>query len=389
MPNSFFSHLECSECSIIFNKSEIQTFCPQCNAPLGAKYSIPPEGLNKSVLENREKSMWRYREMLPVEDAEYIISLGEGFTPLLKLRNLGLPLLFSDLYIKDESGNPTGSFKARGLSMAISKAKEFGISKVSIPTAGNAGSAMSAYAVKAKLEAHVFMPIVTPSVFKTDCNYFGARVTFVNGSIRDCGIEMNRQNTKKEWFDVSTLKEPYRLEGKKTMGYEIAEQMDWQLPDVILYPAGGGTGLIGIWKAFQEMLELGWISSIPTRMVCVQAEGCSPIVNAFELGLDYGKPIENPEETIANGLRVPSPFGHKWMLRIIKESKGTAIRICDDEMQKGIHEIAHSEGLFVAPEGAATWMALKKLLNQGWLKPTEKIVLLNTGSAYKYLENLL
>ena len=333
--------------------------------------------------------MWRYREMLPIENPEHIISLGEGFSPLLKIRDLGSSLLLSNLYIKDESGNPTGSFKARGLSMAVSKAKEFGISKVAIPTAGNAGSAMSAYAAKAKLEAHVFMPIVTPSVFKMDCNYFGAHLTFVKGSIRDCGIEMNRQNTGKEWFDLSTLKEPYRLEGKKTMGYEIAEQMNWQLPDVILYPAGGGTGLIGIWKAFHEMLDLGWITSIPTRMVCVQAEGCSPIVDAVELGLDYGKTIENPEETIANGLRVPSPFGHKWMLRVIKQSKGTAIRISDDEMQKGVQEIAQSEGLFVAPEGAATWMALKKLLSQGWLKPTEKIVLLNTGSAYKYLENLI
>lgn len=389
MPSSFFSHLQCSECSAVFNKSEIQTFCTQCNAPLSAKYSIPSEGLNKSILKNREKSMWRYREMLPVENTEHITSLGEGFSPLLKTNDLGSSLLLTNLFIKDESGNPTGSFKARGISMAISKAKEFGIRKVAIPTAGNAGSAMSAYAAKAKLEAHVFMPIITPSVFKIDCHYFGAHVTFVSGSIRDCGIEMNRQNTQKEWFDVSTLKEPYRLEGKKTMGYEIAEQMNWQLPDVILYPAGGGTGLIGIWKAFQEMLELGWITSIPTRMVCVQVEGCSPIVDAFELGLDYGKPIENPEETIANGLRVPAPFGHKWMLRVIKESKGIAIRISDDEMQKGVQEIAQSEGLFVAPEGAATWMALKKLLNQGWLKPTEKIVLLNTGSAYKYLENLV
>ena len=389
MPNSFFSHLECSECSTIFSKSDIQTFCTQCNAPLSAKYSIPTKGLKKSVLKNREKSMWRYREMLPIENPEHIISLGEGFSPLLKIRDLGSSLLLSNLYIKDESGNPTGSFKARGLSMAVSKAKEFGISKVAIPTAGNAGSAMSAYAAKAKLEAHVFMPIVTPSVFKMDCNYFGAHLTFVKGSIRDCGIEMNRQNTGKEWFDLSTLKEPYRLEGKKTIGYEIAEQMNWQLPDVILYPAGGGTGLIGIWKAFHEMLDLGWITSIPTRMVCVQAEGCSPIVDAVELGLDYGKTIENPEETIANGLRVPSPFGHKWMLRVIKQSKGTAIRISDDEMQKGVQEIAQSEGLFVAPEGAATWMALKKLLSQGWLKPTEKIVLLNTGSAYKYLENLI
>ena len=387
MHHSFFSHLECTECRRSFSKKDIQTFCPHCSAPLAAMYNLSV-GLDKSVLLNRPKTMWRYHEMLPVEDAANIVSLGEGFTPILHIDTLGKQLNLPNLFLKDESGNPTASFKARGLCMAISKAKEYGISKVALPTAGNAGSAMSAYAAKAKMEAHVFMPKATPSVFKADCTFFGAKVTLVEGSIRDAGKAMAQQNTDQAWFDVSTLKEPYRVEGKKTMGYEIAEQCNWQLPDVIIYPAGGGTGLIGIWKAFQEMKELGWITHIPTRMVCVQATGCSPIVDAFEKGLTAGLPVERPEETIANGLRVPAPFGDKWMLRVLKESHGTAIRINDAEMLEGIHEVAHTEGVFVAPEGAATWMALKKLLASGWISKTETVVLINTGSAYKYIENL-
>ena len=386
--NTFFTHLECSECGQFYDKNKIQTYCLDCKKPLSAIYKIPSVGLDKSILLHRPKTMWRYREMLPVENEDNIISLGEGFTPLLKANNLGKTISFKSLYIKDESGNPTTSFKARGLSMAISKAKEYGIKAVAIPTAGNAGSAMSAYAAKAAIAAHVFMPVATPSVFKIECTFFGAKVTMIEGSIRDCGKEMVAQNVDNQWFDVSTLKEPYRLEGKKTMGYEIAEQFNWQLPDVIIYPAGGGTGLIGIWKAFQEMLQLGWIEHIPTRMVCVQAQGCSPIVDAFEQGLDAASPVENPDETIANGLRVPAPFGDKWMLKVLKESNGTAIRITDEEMLDGIHDIARTEGLFVAPEGAATWMALKKLLNKGWVSEHETVVLLNTGSAYKYIENL-
>ena len=387
MHHSFFSHLECMECRRSFSKKDIQTYCPDCSAPLTAIYDIST-GLDKSLLLNRPKTMWRYHEMLPVEDATNIVSLGEGFTPMLPMNNLGKQLGLPNLFMKDESGNPTASFKARGLCMAISKAKEYGITKVALPTAGNAGSAMSAYAAKAQMEAHVFMPKATPSVFKADCTFFGAKVTLVEGSIRDAGKEMAQQNTDKAWFDVSTLKEPYRVEGKKTMGYEIAEQFNWQLPDVIIYPAGGGTGLIGIWKAFQEMKALGWISQIPTRMVCVQVTGCSPIVDAFEKGLTVGLPVEKPEETITNGLRVPAPFGDKWMLRVLKESNGTAIRINDAEMLEGIHEVAHTEGVFVAPEGAATWMALKKLLADGWISKTETVVLINTGSAYKYIENL-
>ncbi len=394
--NSFFTHLACSECGRMFDKKTIQTFCPDCKKPLSAIYAIPSGGIDKSILLDRPKTMWRYREMLPVENDDNIITLGEGFTPLLKMEHLGLKIGLVNLFLKDESSNPTSSFKARGLSMAVSKAKEFGISAVAIPTAGNAGSAMSAYAAKANMEAHVFMPKATPSVFKMDCTYFGAKVRIIEGSIRDCAKALAAQNMEKTangqafcpWFDVSTLKEPYRLEGKKTMGYEIAEQLDWRLPDVVIYPAGGGTGLIGIWKAFQEMMQLGWITHIPTRMVCVQAEGCSPIVDAFERGFEDALPVENPDETIANGLRVPSPFGDKWMLKVLKDSRGTVIRISDKEMLEGIHEMAHTEGVFVAPEGAATWIALKKLLADGWILPHQSVVLLNTGSAYKYIENL-
>jgi threonine synthase len=381
-----FAFLECSECRKIYDKNILQTFCTACNKPLLARYDVIK--LHKSVLLKRPKTLWRYLEMLPIEDTDNIISLGEGMTPLLVADTLGKSIGLKNLYIKDESGNPTASFKARGLCLAISKAKEYGVKAVAIPTAGNAGSAMSAYAAKASMEAHVYMPVATPSVFQADCAFFGASITHVEGSIRDCGIKMKADNVNNQWFDVSTLKEPYRIEGKKTMGYEIAEQLNWQLPDVIIYPAGGGTGLIGIWKAFQELLAMGWIKHIPTRMVCVQAVGCAPIVEAFEQGLDAGLPIAKPDETIANGLRVPAPFGDKLMLQVIKESHGTALTITDAEMLEGIKEVATTEGIFVAPEGAAVWMALKKLKAQGWVSVDDKVVLLNTGSAYKYLENL-
>ena len=385
---TLFSHLICPVCAKIHDKNQIQTFCKTCNSPLLACYDLAKSTLKKADLKDRPKTMWRYEELLPVEDDAHIVSLGEGFTPLIAVLNLNKNIGLKNLYVKDESGNPTASFKARGLSMAISKAKEFGIPKVAIPTAGNAGSAMSAYAAKARMEAHVFMPKATPSVFRQDCTYFGATIIEVEGSIRDCGKAMATLNVDNQWFDTSTLKEPYRLEGKKTMGFEIAEQLNWQLPDVIIYPAGGGTGLIGIWKAFQELKELGWISDIPTRMVCVQAAGCAPIVHAFEAHSETGFAVENPEETMANGLRVPAPFGDRLMLSTLKESRGTALTVTDAEMQEGIREIASNEGLFVAPEGAATWIALKKLVDNQWIKAHETVVLINTGSAYKYLENM-
>jgi len=380
-----FSHLVCSVCERTFPKNEPQTFCPNCKKPLLAIYDLAP--LDKRILQDRKKDMWRYREMLPVEDERYIVTLGEGFTPLLPLERLGSKIGLTDVWLKDESGNPTGSFKARGLSMAVSKAHEYGVREMAIPTAGNAGSALAAYGARAGIKTHVFMPEATPMVFQTDCAWMGASVTTVSGSIRDAGQAMNRANPG-HWFDVSTLKEPYRIEGKKTMGYELAEQLNWQTPDVILYPTGGGTGLIGIWKAFKEMKALGWISEITTRMVAVQVEGCAPIVPAFEAQQQDGHPVADPPETIANGLRVPAPFGDRLILEALYESNGTAIAVTDEEMKTGLREMASSEGLFIAPEGAAVWIALKKLKESGWLKAHEKIVLLNTGSAYKYIEHL-
>jgi len=381
---TLFTHLECHECKAKYDPKQLQRFCTIDNQPLVAKYDCS-KAPNKEILKGRTWDMWRYREMLPVFDDSNIVSLGEGMAPLLQANNLDSR--FSNLYIKDEGQNPTGSFKARGLSMAISKAKELGVKISSIPTAGNAGSALSAYGAKAGMTIHAYMPKQTPSVFQLDCAITGAHVNTIEGNISDAGKQM-RADMQEDWWDVTTLKEPYRLEGKKTMGYEIAEQMNWKLPDVILYPTGGGTGLIGIWKAFKEMLEMGWIKEIPTRMVAVQIAQCNPIVQAFENNDSGSLPYESPGVTIANGLRVPHAFGHKLILKTLYESNGTAIDVTDEEMHNGISELAKAEGLFVSPEGAAVWEAAKKLLEKGWIKEHESVVLLNTGSAYKYIENV-
>lgn len=387
--NSRLSHLECSRCRTHYSENEIQTFCTKegCHSPLLAKYdtSLP---LNKDVLRSRANSMWRYREMLPLKLLKNMITLGEGMTPLLSVPRLAGMLGLEKLLIKDEASNPTGSFKARGLSMAVSKAQELGADTCCIPTAGNAGSALSAYCSRAGMESIVYMPEKTPDVFKTECDHYGAKLNIVGGTISNCGQLMKKHNADGNWFDISTLKEPYRLEGKKTMGYEIAEQMEWQTPDVLIYPTGGGTGLIGIWKAFREMLALGWIKRTYTRMVAVQVAGCAPIVKAFKKGLSFANPIEQAEETIANGLRVPHAFGHRLILETIRDSGGTALTVTDSEMKQGIREIAKNEGLFVCPEGAAVWMALKKLVDNNWIKGHERVVLLNTGTAYKYIENI-
>lgn len=389
MTNSLFTHLYCPHCGAKYVKDQLQTFCTKnnCSNPLVAQYDLS-KPLSKDILANRSNDMWRYSELLPIEEEQNKVSLGEGMTPLLALPKLAAKLNLHQLLVKDEAINPTGSFKARGLAMAISKAKELGVQACSIPTAGNAGSALSAYCARGGMKAFVFMPEKTPELFKKDCKLYGAELTVVDGNISDCGRLMKSQNEKGRWFDVSTLKEPYRLEGKKTMGLEIAEQLDWQLPDVIIYPTGGGTGLIGIWKAFKELKELGWVDHIPTRMVAVQVNGCDPIVDAFHNGQDYAEPYPDPAVTIANGLRVPFAFGHRLILQTLQESSGTAISITDEEMQDGLYEIAASEGLLVAPEGAAVWIALKKLMIQNWVKPHEQVVLLNTGSAYKYFENI-
>jgi len=364
-----------------------QSFCTEDHEPLVAQYDLSKR-LNKGILQGRPLNMWRYKEVLPLWDDQYIVSLGEGFSPVLKMDKLKAKYEFGALTMKDEGGNPTGSFKARGLGMAVSKANELGIRAFAIPTAGNAGSALSAYCAKGGLQAHIYMPEATPKMFQLDCRIMGATVNVIDGNISDCGVAMRAANTDGRWWDVTTLKEPFRLEGKKTMGYEIAEQLNWKLPDVIIYPTGGGTGLIGIWKAFKEMKELGWIDDIPTRMVAVQTTGCDPIVQAFDQGLSVSTPYENPAETIANGLRVPHAFGHKLILKALYESNGCAVAVSEDDMKAALAEYAESEGHFLSPEGAAVWHAAKHLKGAGWINQNDHVLMLNTGSGYKYAENL-
>jgi len=379
------SYLQCAACNRIYSTEQIQTIasCSQCKAsPLLAQYEFVP-GLKRSDIDLEERSMWRYFEMLPILDKKNVVSLGEGWTPLLKLHRLAAKLNMSNLFIKDEGQNPTGSFKARGISMAVSKAKELGICDCIIPTAGNAGGALAAYCARAGMKATVVMPTHTPQAFKMECEYMGATLILVDGLIDDCAKKVAELKRKGNYFDVSTMKEPYRIEGKKTMGYELAEQFNWQLPDVILYPTGGGTGLIGIWKAFHEMIELGWISSELPRMIAVQSENCQPVVNTF-----FRQPIMAAKASLANGLAVPAPFAHKQIQQVLYDSGGTAVAIADRDMVECIKELASTEGMFVAPEGAALVAALRSLNKKGIVQSHEHVLLLNTGSAYKYLQNL-
>jgi threonine synthase len=339
----------------------------------------------ESLIGSRRPDLWRYREVLPVEDDTNIVSLGEGWTPLLQAGRLGKDLGIKDLYIKDESQNPTQSFKARGMSAAVSMAKELGAQKLAVPSAGNAAGALAAYAARAGLECFIFMPDDTPRANVVECEQTGANVTLVAGLITDCGAEVARRKEAEGWFDVSTLKEPYRVEGKKTLGYELAEQLRWELPDVIIYPTGGGTGLIGMWKAFEEMEQMGWIGPERPRMVTVQASGCAPIVRAFEEGKRFA--AEFPDaDTVASGLRVPKAIGDFLILDAIRASKGTALSVTDEELINATGEIGAAEGLFCAPEGAACLPALRKLLATGEVQKNERIVLFNTGTGVKYLE---
>ncbi|WP_332367536.1 threonine synthase [Spirosoma telluris] len=353
------------------------------------RYIIDAGSVQKSDLLMRPKSLWRYEELLPVIQPENQITLGEGFTPILALNRLADRFNLNHLSLKDEGLNPTGSFKARGLCMAVSKAKENGEQACIIPTAGNAGVAMAAYCARAGLEAVVVMPRHTPDAFKEECIGYNARLILVDGLINDCAAKVQELNQNGAYFDVSTLKEPYRLEGKKTMGFEIAEQLGWQLPDVIMYPTGGGTGLIGIWKAFHEMKRLGWLPKnqrLP-RMVAVQTENCSPVVDTY-----WGKQANSKQyvgsPTLANGLAVPRPIGEPLMLSVLRESGGTALAVSEEDLLEGVSELCRHEGIFVAPEGGAIWAATRKLLHQGWLQPDEHILLLNTGSGQKYLDNV-
>lgn len=384
----YVTHLECGNCGLEHSAGKIQGLCLECGKPLLVRYDLKTVSgiLKREALKERQNSLWRYREVLPVCDEGNIVTLGEGMTPLLRAVNLessfGINL---QLFIKDEGQNPTQSFKARGMTAAISMAKELGIKKVAVPSAGNAAGAMAAYAAKAGMEAHIFMPADTPEANIIECRQTGANVTLIDGLITDCGKLVAERKEEEGWYDVSTLKEPYRVEGKKTMGYELAEQFDWDLPDVIVYPTGGGTGLIGMWKAFDEMEELGWIGSKRPRMISVQSETCAPIVRAFEKGERFAAEFENAE-TIASGLRVPKAVGDFLILDAIRQSGGTAISVTDGELINAVSEIGRSEGIFAAPEGAACLPALRKLIANGMIKSGERVVLFNTGSGIKYLE---
>jgi threonine synthase len=343
--------------------------------------------MDRDEIHQRPKGMWRWHELLPVQDPKNMVTLGEGDTALLRLPRLGESLGLSNLYVKDESSNPTGSFKARGLSAAIAKAKELGITKVIIPTAGNAGGAMAAYAARADMQALIYMPKDTPVANIEESRITGAEVILVDGLISDAAAMAGETARKEGWFDVSTFKEPYRTEGKKIMGYELAEGFGWQLPDVIIYPTGGGTGLVGMWKAFDELEQLGWLENTKRpRMVSVQAEGCAPVVKAFESGTSFCEFWPNAQ-TIASGLRVPKSFADRLILESLYESQGTAVAVSDASIMEAQQELARMEGIFAAPEGAATLAALKKLIIQGWIQPDEKIVLFNTGSGLKYLDH--
>jgi threonine synthase len=381
------THLECAACHLEHEARRLLNLCRECGKPLLVRYDLEraQATLTKESLVGRRPDLWRYREVLPVEDDANIVSLGEGWTPLLPAERLGNKLGIDRLYIKDESQNPTQSFKARGMSAAVSMAKELGARKLAVPSAGNAAGALAAYAARAGLQCFIFMPDDTPRANVVECEQTGAKVTLMAGLITDCGAEVARRKEAEGWFDVSTLKEPYRVEGKKTLGYELAEQFKWELPDVIIYPTGGGTGLIGMWKAFEEMEQMGWIGPARPRMITVQASGCAPIVRAFEAGQRFAEEFPNAE-TVASGLRVPKAIGDFLILDAIRASKGTALAVSDEELIEATREIGAAEGVFCAPEGAACLPALRKLLAAGEVSTSERIVLFNTGAGVKYLE---
>jgi threonine synthase len=378
-------YLECTKCGAHLSANVPQNVCPQDGGILFPRWDLQSlkQSFNLASLRRREASLWRYREVLPEVEP---ITLGEGFTPLLPSRE------FPNVWIKDEGLNPTGSFKARGITVAVSVAKALGLKKLAMPSAGNAGSALAAYAAAASLEAHIFMPQDVPLANRIECEAYGAKVTLVNGLISDCARIVGERKEQEGWFDFSTLKEPYRVEGKKTMAYELFEQLGGKLPDAVIFPSGGGVGLIGMWKAFEEMEQLAWLDAPDAkgkrpRMIAVQAEGCAPIVKAWK----GGKPtveMWKDASTIAAGLRVPRPYGDYLVLDILKRSLGTAVAVSDNEMKAAFHRWARTEGIFAAPEGAASLAAYRKLRDNGFLSEKDKVVLFNTGTGLKYLDVL-
>lgn len=384
---SALTHLVCPECKREVSADQLQTYCHQCMSPWLAVYDLKSvrQDLDRDEISRRSRGMWRWAELLPVHAAENRITLGEGDTPLLKLDRMGASLGLEQLYLKDEGANPTGSFKARGMAAAISKARELGVSKVIVPTAGNAGGAIAAYAARAGMKACVIMPQDTPRANRIECEIAGAEVVQVEGLISDAAKIVARRAPLEGWFDVSTFKEPYRTEGKKVMGFELAEAFGWRLPDVIIYPTGGGTGLVGMAKAFDELEALGWLEdNRRPRLVSVQAAGCAPVVKAFESGAQDCEFWEGAH-TVASGLRVPKSFAGKLILSDLRRTQGTAIAIEDELILDAQHKLAQAEGIFAAPESAATIAAADILRMRGWLSAEEKVVCFNTGTGLKYI----
>jgi threonine synthase len=386
MLESALTHLECPECGNKFNADRVQNFCADCLSPLLARYDLNTvaASITRTQIASRPRGLWRWTELLPVRKEKYRLTLGEGDTPLLPALRLGKTLKLNHLFIKDESPNPTGSFKARGLCMAVARALELGCSEFVIPTAGNAGGALAFYAARAGVEAHVFMPKDAPPANQREIRAAGADLQLVDGLISDAAQAAAEAAKGKHWFDVSTFREPYRAEGKKTMGLELAESFEWQLPDVVIYPTGGGTGLVGMWKAFAELEALGWIGPKRPRMVAVQASGCAPLVRAFQNGAQRTRTWQNAH-TLAAGLRVPSVFADRLILRLLRDSRGTAFAVSDAEILEAQSEMARAEGVLPCPEGAATLAGLHHLVNNGWVQPDEMVVLFNTGTGLKYI----
>ena len=383
---SYATHLEAAIDGTHLPHNELQTLHE--SRPLWVRYDLDAVGaaMTKEAVASRAPTMWRYRELLPVEDEAKIASLGEGMTPLLKCERLGAALGLNDLWVKDESQLPTGSFKSRGLAMAISRANELGVKRVAIPTAGNAGGAMAAYAARVGMEAFVFMPADTPIVNQHEAAYYGARAYLVDGLITDCGAVVREGTAEMGWFDMSTLKEPYRIEGKKTMGLELAEQFDWSLPDVILYPTGGGTGLIGMWKAFAELAEISWLTDQRRpRMMSCQSDGCAPISTAWEAGERFAEPFPNAA-TAASGLRVPAAVGDFMIIDAVNESGGQARACTEQSLLSWARRGAALEGIAFAPEAGACLGVLELLVSEKAIHPDERVVIFNTGAAQKYVE---
>jgi threonine synthase len=384
MSKSYLSHLECPKCNLTYDANELHQLCT-CGAPLLVRYNLEAlkDKWKKEDLVGRESTLWRYRELLPVVDEQNIVTLGEGMTPMLPLPVAGQKIGLNNLYLKDEGVIPTGTFKARGAAVGISKAKELGVQVLAMPTNGNAGGAWATYAARAGIKPYIVMPESAPLITRNECAITGAELYLVDGLISDAGKIVGRAVAENGWFDASTLKEPYRIEGKKTMGLEIAEQFGWEVPDVILYPTGGGVGLIGIYKALKELQEIGWIGEKLPRMVAVQATGCAPIVKAWE----EGKPASefwNDASTVAFGITVPKALGDFLVLEAIYNTDGCAVAVDDEDILQAQGELAALEGAFICPEGAANYAAARKLREQGWLQPNDRVVLLNTGTGLKY-----